>query len=125
MYKKPYLEKILNGEKTQTRRPLEKKPGRSVYDIGARVGVRSGYTKFAGYIIIRKRFRQRLGDISEEDARKEGFKTVKEFQETWKRLYGKWDPEEVVWVYEFELATQGSASKDKPFPQATNPSTPQ
>lgn len=113
----------MKGEKTQTRRPIERKPGIHVYNMGEKVGVRAGYTKFVAYIVVKKRFRQRLGDISAEDAKKEGFPSTEDFKRAWAALYG-WNPDQLVWVYEFELANSGSASKDKLFPLANTPSKP-
>lgn len=122
LFKKPLLEKILKGEKTQTRRTMERKPGRRVYEVGERVGIRAGYTKPVAYITIKKKFQQRLRGITEEEARKEGFSSVDDFKKQWEALYQGWNPEEVVWVYEFELAKQDSASKDRPSPPAANSS---
>lgn len=47
-----------------------------------------------------------MGDISEEDARAEGGYTVEEFKEVWKRIHGSWNPNEEVWVVEFERITE-------------------
>ena len=122
LFKKQLFEKILRGEKTQTRRFMERKPGRRVYEVGERVGIRAGYTKPTAYITITRKFEQKLGDISEEDARKEGFVSVEEFKQQWVSLYQRWTPELVVWVYEFELANQGSPSRDKLSQLAAEPS---
>lgn len=105
LFKKLLLEKILKGEKTQTRRPIERKSGIHVCSVREKVGVRAGYTKFVAYIVIKKRFQQRLGDISAEEAKKEGFLSIEDFKRAWAALYG-WNPNQVVWVYEFELAKQ-------------------
>ena len=119
LFKKLLLEKILKGEKTQTRRRMQRKSGRRVYAVGEKVGISAAYTKPVARIIIKRRFEQRLGDITEDEARKEGFSSVADFKKQWENLY-HWNPEEVVWVYEFEVAKQDSASKDKPFQPATN-----
>jgi hypothetical protein len=44
--------------------------------------------------------------VSHEDAKKEGFSNVKEFQTTWRRIYRRWNPRQVVTVYDFELAPE-------------------
>lgn len=80
LFKRHLLDKILSGEKTQTRRSTERKKGARVYEVGERVGVRAGYTPFADYVIIKRRRKQAIGNISEEDARKEGFANVEEFK---------------------------------------------
>jgi hypothetical protein len=119
LFKRALLEKILKGEKTQTRRSMQRKPGRRVYTVGEIVGIRVGYTKPVAHIQIKKRFEQRLGDITEEQARKEGFSSVEEFKKQWQILQHNWNPEQIVWVYEFELAKQDSTNRDKPSQQAT------
>lgn len=121
LYRKLLLEKIRKGEKTRTTRPIEPKPGRSVYSVGQIIGVRAGYTKFKDFVKITARHRERLGDLTQEDAKKDGFSSLEEFQKFWTDLYG-WNPDQVVWVYDFELAKKDSTSKDKPFSQATDPS---
>ena len=111
MFKRAMLNKILAGEKTQTRRDIKRKPGVQVLRVGQIVGVRAGYTKYVGYIRIIKRRREKLGDISEEDAKKEGCINVEDFRQTWTRLFGKWMPNKVVWVYDFVLVdNSGSPS---------------
>lgn len=47
---------------------------------------------------------ERLQDISEEDARAEGFSSRAEFQQTWQALYGvdSWNSNPWVWVIEFK-----------------------
>ena len=118
LFKRTLLEKIIAGEKTVTRRPTERKPGRRRYEVGEKVGVRNGYYKPRDFIIITKRFRQKIGDMTDEDARKEGLKDLAEFKEIWKKCYGKWTPSKVVYVYEFKLATEDSANTDKHVLQA-------
>ncbi|MHA1834988.1 MAG: ASCH domain-containing protein [Candidatus Baldrarchaeia archaeon] len=112
LFKRTLLGKILSGEKTQTRRPVTKKRGRQVYSVGQKVGVRNGFKPYVAYIIIKRRYKARLGDITEQDAKKEGFNSVEEFKQFWIEIYGKWDPNQLVWVYEFELANSDSTSKD-------------
>jgi len=48
--------------------------------------------------------RKRLGDFTEEDAKREGGYTLKEFKEVWKKIHGEWNPDESVYVISFELA---------------------
>jgi hypothetical protein len=102
LFKERLLKKVLRGQKTQTRRTHKRtlKPGR-VY------GIRSSYFgKPEGHIKILRTFKQRLGDISLEDVQKEGFKTLEEFQREWIKINGKWDPNQTVTVYEFQIAEE-------------------
>lgn len=99
IFKKEHIDLILEGVKTQTRRrhsrPL--KAGR-VYDIK-----KDWYHSTDLKILITRVRRQRLGDITPEEARKEGGYTIKEFQSIWRRIYGPWNPLEEVVVYEFKV----------------------
>ena len=104
LFKRYLLEKILSGEKTQTRRPIKRKKGRAIWEVGKQVGVRNGYKPFVAYVTIKRRYRQKLGQITDKDARKEGFANVDEFKQAWIQIYGNWKPNEIIWVYDFELA---------------------
>ena len=99
LFKKRFIEKILAGEKTQTRRL-----GGRRYKVGGVYAVRDGWSKpVRAYIRITRCFTQRLGDISPEDVEKEGFKSFEEFVDAWVMIYGSWDPEQIVTCYEFEI----------------------
>jgi len=55
-------------------------------------------------VLITRKFKQRLSEISEVDVKKEGFETLEEFQACWTRIHGNWKPDIIVTVYEFKLA---------------------
>jgi len=97
IFKKKHIEMILEGRKTATRRRSQ-----HLYRIGGIQGIRSGwYEKPRHHIRITRRYRQRLGDMTQQDAQKEGYPTLEEFKKVWEEINGKWDPDEIVWVYEF------------------------
>jgi hypothetical protein len=99
LFKKQLLAKVLDGSKVQTRRTHK-----SEWTIGEKYGVRTGWlAKAEGYIVITRKWRERLGDISQEDVRKEGFSTNAEFKEEWTKINGSWDPDRIVIAYEFRL----------------------
>lgn len=99
LFKRKHLRAILEGRKTQTRRVHK-----HTWQLGKTYPIRTSYFgKPEGYIRIVRKFRQRLGDISQEDVRKEGFRSVEEFREVWVAIHGCWDPAQIVWVYEFIL----------------------
>lgn len=99
LFKDEDLKKTLRGEKTMSRRL----PGRIIYEIGRVYGIRSGWFKKAEHhILITRRFRQRLGDISLEDVRKEGYRSFDEFRARWTKEYG-WNPNRIIIVYEYQL----------------------
>ena len=87
---------VLSGRKTQTRRLS------GVYRVGARYRLNHEYD-----ILILSKRRERLGDISPSDVRAEGFRSLEEFVKAWKSIYGWWDPNRFVWVYEFRLVQKG------------------
>ena len=99
IFKKEHIRMILEGVKTQTRRrhKYPRKAGK-VYDINSDWYHKTGYR-----ILITKVRRQRLGDITPEEAHAEGGYTIEEFEKVWKRINGAWDPDEEVVVYEFRL----------------------
>ena len=95
------LEKTLSGEKTQTRRTHK-----HTWKIGKTYGIKDRwFGKPIGHITITRKFKQRLGDISQEDAKKEGFGSIEEFKQEWERIYGSgsWNPDKVVIAYEYIL----------------------
>lgn len=99
IFKKEHIFLILEGVKTQTRRRHKRplKVGR-VYDFK-----KDWYHSTGIKIKITKVYSQRLGDITPEEAQKEGRYTISEFVYVWMRINGVWDPDEVVWVYEFRV----------------------
>jgi len=98
IFSEEHIQLILEGKKTQTRRRHVHilKVGR-VYRIQ-----RSWYEWTDIRIPITRAFQQRLGDITEEEALKEGGYTVEEFRRIWEEINGRWNDNEVVWVYEFK-----------------------
>jgi hypothetical protein len=110
-FSKSNLEKVLRGKKTQTRRLSDR------YQVGRIYGIRTWiYEKALARIKITAKRQERLGDISPEDLRREGYETLEEFKEAWTKFYAKklgWHPELIVWVYDFVLV---EAPKGKPLP---------
>lgn len=102
LFKKEHIEKILNGEKTQTRRT-----GKRQYRVGRRYRLQRSWFEWTDIkILITRRFRQKLGEISPEDVKKEGYNTLEEFRRAWIEINGNWNPEQVVNVYEFKLSSR-------------------
>lgn len=88
---------IMAGEKTQTtRRRLDP-------TIHKGAVVRGAVSYFAD-LEITDVVRKRLSELSAEDARREGGYTLGQFREMWERQIGPWDPDEVVYLIQFEVA---------------------
>jgi len=103
LFKKWHIELILSGRKTQTRRL----PGKSAnYHVGRVYGIRDRwFSKPEAHILITRKFRQRLGEISLEDVGKEGYSSLEEFRKAWEEVHGprSWNPDLIVTAYEFKL----------------------
>lgn len=99
-FKRPLLSLILQGKKTQTRRL----PNNHQLQEGRIYAIMDDWTEGPkAYVRITRKFQQRLGDITQADIQKEGFNTLEEFKALWIRLYGEWNPNQTVIVYEFEV----------------------
>jgi ParB family chromosome partitioning protein len=103
-----HMEPILKGVKTQTSR-------RGIPDprvkAGAIVHAAVWEPRFAD-LRITSIERKRLGDFTEEDARREGGYSLKEFKEVWESIHGKgsWNPDERVDMIRFDLVKRGRRS---------------
>jgi hypothetical protein len=114
-------ELILAGEKTVTRRPVKFIPGTLTIPVpfapcrylpGIDYAIQPGRGKKSlGRIRVKSVIRQEVGEITPNDARREGFSGRLGFVDRWKLLYGCWLPEVQVWRIEFELvqANQGES----------------
>lgn len=101
LFKEYHAKLILEGKKTQTRR-LWKKPRVKIGNIyKAKTNL---YSKqhFALLKITGLR-KEKLGEISPEDVKKEGYATLGDFIEAWTQIHGLWDPELEVYVIDFEV----------------------
>lgn len=99
---------MLDGTKVQTRRTHK-----HTWKIGKTYSIRDKwFSKPQGHILITRKFKQRLSDITEEDAKKEGFTGIEEFKQAWTEIYGpgSWNPNLIVTAYEYKLKKQGRQS---------------
>ena len=97
-FSKVHAEAIVKGGKTQTSRK-NKDPR-----LKRGVIVRAQVTHYAD-LQITDVYRKRLGDFDEEDAKREGGYTLEEFKEVWRRLHGEWNPNEYVYIIQFNSLT--------------------
>jgi len=98
LFREEHIRMILSGQKTMTRRV-----GR-LHNLGRTRIQRSWYDWTDIEIEILKRYSQKLGEISPQDVRKEGYASLEKFKAAWIKIHGRWEPDLEVWVYEFELA---------------------
>lgn len=105
IFRPEIVEKILAGEKTETRRVVkEGKP--CPYKVGRDYAVQRGRTKpgVARIRVLEVR-REHLGQMTHYEALREGFSGTGEFFRYWEKLHGRVVPDLVeVWVIRFELA---------------------
>ncbi len=106
IFTKQNLELIREGKKTETRR-IWKKPH---VKVGKTYQCRtSRYAKTpedSPYIKITAMRKERLGEITPEAAKREGMDSglkVFQFRELWVKLHGLWDPDQEVYVIDFEV----------------------
>jgi hypothetical protein len=98
------LDKVLSGQKTQTRRIIRPGEQRPRWNVGRVYAVQpSRRHKAVARIEITDVRRQRLGEITQEDAQAEGFSDVAEFAQVWTNIHGHYNPETEVWVVSFRL----------------------
>ena len=88
----------MSGRKTQTRRLHT-----HLRKVGSRQACKYDFLgKPFCFVVIKRCFQQRLGDVSDADIKKEGFTSKQEFIE----YFGdKYNPDLIVVVYEFEVCT--------------------
>lgn len=100
-FKRSLLFLVLEGRKTQTRRNP-----RYQYSVGKTYDVGDDWSKgSAARVLITRKYRQRLGDMTDEEIAKEGFSNLEAFQTFWEKNVGPWEPENIVIAYEFQRVT--------------------
>lgn len=103
LFKEQHMKPIQRGAKTQTRR---------LWDTSKPSRAKKGSVHLAKTLMLSKFYfarleildahTERLGDITPEDAMKEGGYTVQEFKSIWTQINGSWDPDLEVYVVEFK-----------------------
>lgn len=90
---------IQQGKKTMTRLPVKDDEKTCRYKAGRLYAVQTGRRKSTNtHITVLEVRKEPLGAISLRDARREGFKTTKEFKDHWVAAHG---PTQEVWVILF------------------------
>lgn len=104
---------IRQGEKTETRRDWDDdyhgpNPG-SIIPATSEMFV--PIVECACFIEIETRHPERLGDITEEGANREGYESVADFREAWRDINGEWEPDMEVTVLRFTYHGHTKASE--------------
>jgi hypothetical protein len=102
IFQRDHLEAIRAGEKTATRQPSNAKR-LSVGEIHRAVADR-GVPRSEGECFVRVTdvYRQRLDEMTDADADREGGYSLEEFRGMWQEIHDEWDPSRRAVVYEFE-----------------------
>jgi ParB family chromosome partitioning protein len=94
-------EPLINGTKTQMSRT-------SIPDLRIKAGARVHATIMEPHVtdlLITAIERKRLKYFDEEDARREGGYSLKQFRKIWEESHGSWDENQLVYVIRFEKTT--------------------
>jgi len=103
-FKKELRDKILAGEKWETRRQWS----RPMTKVGGIYQVRISRHK-KGYhflILVLAMRKSKLGAMTSDDAIAEGFSSLDKFKECWKKVNGTFDPDEEVTVIRFRVCSE-------------------
>lgn len=103
IFQPKHIELIERGIKTATRR-LHKRPMEKVCGTYyAKEYMFQPKAEARVFYHVKRVYRQKLGEMTEEDSQKEGGYTLEEFKRIWEEINETpWDPQQEVFVYEFE-----------------------
>lgn len=106
IFTKENIELIRQGKKTETRRIWKKPHVKVGKTYQCRVSRFTKTPEDSPYIKIKKICKERLKEIygRPSDWLYEGCYSLLEFQNEWMKLHGSWNPEQEVYVIDFEVA---------------------
>lgn len=104
LFKSKMIDRIVSKRKTETRRMT----ARALPKVGEVCYLKSGYMEAARdadrWVLVTKVYEQRLRDMTDEDARRDGFGSVTTFTHYFQKLHGgDVSPDQVLHVVRFEL----------------------
>lgn len=108
LFTEDHVKKILNGEKTQTRR-IWKRPHAKVDGI-YKVKTKMMSKEYYGKIQVSDIRQEPLGKMTDYDAWDEGCYNLEEFKKIWAEINkdkGGWNPCQIVTVIYFVLVSEG------------------
>jgi hypothetical protein len=87
------------GSKTVAVRPLRRTRRRAGSIYGAKLSVVSD--RAFARLLVTDVYRRRLGQLTEEEAMRDGATSLDEFRRKWEAAYGRWDPGKIARIIEF------------------------
>jgi len=131
-FKPELVEKILAGEKTQTRRAISDNPRSPWWREECSLKVNRAYAlcpgrgkNQVGKVVVTDVAQKFLGRMHYQDALAEGFGSVEEFRAYWERMHGSYDPNQIVWKVSFFLMpTEDAALWEGATPSDESGTTP-
>jgi len=102
LFRPDEVDPILKEEKKQTIRPSKgEHVGKKTY-CEAKTSISS--RRAFGLLKIEKVVMKKLRELTDSDARKDGYLSLKEWKKRWVRTYGKWNPDQNVRLISFRVA---------------------
>jgi len=101
LFKPEHEQMILEGKKTVTRR-VWKRPMVKVGGI-YKAKLKMLDKKYFAKIKVLKLYKQKLKEIMVRDIEKEGYSSLSEFVDIWKKINKSWEGDTEVYVIEFEV----------------------
>jgi hypothetical protein len=103
LFKREFLRRILSGEKVATIRPLWSRT--ASLEVGRIYSARDHWSQKAKtYVVITGKEIKRLSEVTLEEVRMVGLRSLEHLRVTWLSCYGYWDPNEPVTVFQLRLA---------------------
>jgi hypothetical protein len=107
MLSEGHLRQSLNGTKWMTRRLWDAPRltvGKSYRAVRSDVqgSMFTPRDEAPAYIVVESIHEEPLGELTPEDADAEGGYTVEEFKDLWAEMHGEWNPDQMVYVVEYE-----------------------
>jgi hypothetical protein len=102
LFETHHIKLIVDGEKTATRRRWDSSQVIEGNSYRACESLFTPREESPAYIVVNDVYQEQLGEMTEQDAQKEGRYSLDEFRTLWKEMHGEWNPQETVWVVEFD-----------------------
>lgn len=102
LFTKEHIEQIISGEKIETRRLWNTKQVKVGNSYRASESIFTKRENSPAYILVQDVYKEKLKDMSEENANAEGGYTLQEFKELWIDMHGEWNENQEVYVTRFD-----------------------